>query len=90
MQDEIGILQKEVSAILLRDWDPLGVADIAELRTEYEGYAAEIVSMYVNKSISAEILFNYLKITTEKSMDMKADDISIAQTVKNLLELFRV
>ena len=89
MEDNIVTLQKEVSIILLRDWDPLGVADFPEARNEYEAYAAEIVAMHQNGMLSAEKLFEYLRTTAEKTLNKKADDIAIGRAAKNILELFK-
>ncbi|MFZ2150340.1 MAG: hypothetical protein WAV15_04235 [Minisyncoccia bacterium] len=89
MPPENEILIKEISAILLKDWDPLGVSDMPDARREYDAYAAEIFSMYEKGDISHEMVFNYLKATTEKSLDMKADDLAIGQAVGSIMELFK-
>ena len=87
MEDNNGALEKEVSAILLRDWDPLEVADFPEARTEYEKYAAEIVFMHQNGNASAENIYNYLKDITERSLRMKAEEEPMARATENIIAI---
>jgi hypothetical protein len=39
-----------IRQILLRDWDPIGVADVAEAQDEYDGYISKIHGMLIRTS----------------------------------------
>ncbi|MEQ8787072.1 MAG: hypothetical protein RIC55_12260 [Pirellulaceae bacterium] len=41
-------LREEVGAILLHDWDPLGVRHVAGAANEYDGYVETICQMLVD------------------------------------------
>jgi hypothetical protein len=46
--------------ILMRDWDPIGVAGIAEATDEYDAYADKAYVMLMNERASAEAIAAYL------------------------------
>ena len=51
--------------VLLREWDPIGVADIPEAQDEYDGYIHQIHGMLIRHE-PKHILFDYLwRVETE-------------------------
>lgn len=40
---------ERIRAILLHDWDPIGVAQIAEAQDEYDSYVSEIHGMLIRR-----------------------------------------
>jgi GTPase SAR1 family protein len=49
-----------VRQILLRDWDPIGIQDIAEASDEYDRYADKAYVMLMDERATAEIIAAYL------------------------------
>ena len=55
-----------VREILMREWDPIGVAGIEEAADEYDSYGAEAYVMLMDAHASAETIAAYLfKVATE-------------------------
>jgi len=65
-------IEKMVQAVLLRDWDPIGVAGIPEATDEYDRYAASIAGM-ISAGSSITELANYLVEIEVGAMDLIAD-----------------
>lgn len=42
-------IQDAIRGILLRDWDPIGVADLPEAQDEYDSYIGQIYGMLVRR-----------------------------------------
>jgi len=38
-----------IRAVLLCDWDPIGVSHVAEAQDEYDGYVGEIYTMLIRR-----------------------------------------
>lgn len=89
MDNNTEMLVREVSAILLRDWDPLEVADMPDARREYDPYAAEIISRHQAGVLSAENLYEYLKITAEKDLSRVSEDEPTERAVTNIMTILR-
>ena len=41
--------QESIREVLLREWDPIGVADIPEAQDEYDGYISQIFGMLIRR-----------------------------------------
>lgn len=65
-------IEKTVRAILLNDWDPIGVAGIPEAADEYDSYAAPIARMIVAGNSISE-LANHLLENEVDAMGLKGD-----------------
>jgi hypothetical protein len=48
-------IQSQIAAILLRDWDPIGVADEAAARDEYDGYVGGVYRLLASGATVADI-----------------------------------
>lgn len=44
---------------LLKEWDPIGVADVAEAQDEYDAYVSAIYKMLISRKLRHEV-FDYL------------------------------
>lgn len=53
-------VREEIREVLLHDWDPIGVGDVAACRDEYDTQLDSIVSMIELDVISEELLHAYL------------------------------
>ncbi len=58
------LLRRAVTNILREQWDPLGVADVAQARNEYDGYALPLTRMLRSGASVDEIAEHLLKIET--------------------------
>jgi hypothetical protein len=76
-----------VRQILLHDWDPIGIRDIAEAGDEYDTYADKAHVMLMDERATAESISSYLYgIAAEHmglghSTQLKEDTRSIAETL---------
>jgi hypothetical protein len=59
-------LYTRISEILLREWDPIGVADIHTAQDEYDSYVGEIASAVRSRVPASVIAERLLAIETER------------------------
>lgn len=69
----------KIKAILLNDWDPIGVNGLDGAKDEYDSYAVEILQM-VNAGADEKILFAYLKKMETEHMGLPGNE-KVAETV---------
>lgn len=50
------VLQKEIRDILMREWDPIGVADAPEAQDEYDSYVGDIYGLLVRRGPSYKVI----------------------------------
>lgn len=53
------VVHEKIAKILLKDWDPIGIQNIAEAYDEYDSYVPIIYKLLISKKDSDEI-FEYL------------------------------
>ncbi|MFE0758160.1 hypothetical protein ACFW16_29645 [Inquilinus sp. NPDC058860] len=76
-----------VRQILLQDWDPIGVRDIAEASDEYDRYADRAYVMLMDERATAESIASYLYGIAVEYMGLghstqgKEDARSVAETL---------
>ena len=79
---------RPVRDILMREWDPIGVAEWPEAEDEYDGYVPHIVSLLDNGA-SEEKVANYLDtIATERMGELKPDRARSLATARALVRLW--
>lgn len=52
-------LQQKIRAILLEEWDPIGVIEIPDARDEYDGYVPDIYAILISQKPINDV-FDYL------------------------------
>jgi hypothetical protein len=62
-------IQEAIRSVLLHDWDPIGVADVAEAQDEYDSYVGPVYRLLVSDP-SDEALIDYLYKTETKTMGL--------------------
>ena len=77
-----------VNEILLRDWDPIGVADAPTGAAEYSAYAAAVTSLLV-RGEPKERLIEYLWANEIETMGLDRDGERIESIAERLLQLRR-
>ena len=48
-------IESQIAAILLHDWDPIGVADVPQARDEYDSYVGGVYRVLASGGSLAEI-----------------------------------
>jgi len=79
-------LHDKIRAILLAEWDPIGIRDVAQADDEYDPYIAALATM-VRARISVAELANYLLQIETASMGLpgnKERAQSVAEALRNL------
>ncbi|HTJ64597.1 MAG TPA: hypothetical protein VL899_12370 [Alphaproteobacteria bacterium] len=59
-----------VRRILLQDWDPIGIQDIAEASDEYDRYADKAYVMLMDERATAEMIATYLDVIAADHMGL--------------------
>lgn len=54
-----------IRRVLLHDWDPIGIADIAEAQDEYDGYVGKIYGMLIRHEPRHKVVDHLWWIATE-------------------------
>ncbi|MVN23473.1 hypothetical protein [Mucilaginibacter arboris] len=57
-------LYKVIDEILWKDWDPIGVNDIEDVRDEYQSYTPQIFSLTIQGADKVKIAEQLYKIET--------------------------
>lgn len=60
-------LENDVRAILLYEWDPIGVGDLPEAYDEYDSYVSDICEM-IRSGMDEDSIFIYLNKIEEEHM----------------------
>jgi hypothetical protein len=79
MDNEYNRLVAEVSDLLFRKWDPIGVSKFAP-KDEYIDYARHIV--HALRSKNEEYIFNYLRTSRSITMCLPKDDCCDRDTAR--------
>lgn len=81
-------LQARIREILLRQWDPIGVADEPQAQDEYDSYAGEIESA-VRAGRSASEIANHLVLIETDEMGLSGDRDRALRAANSLTCLLR-
>ncbi|WNJ88718.1 hypothetical protein [Bosea sp. 685] len=60
---------EELKSLLLNDWDPIGVVDVAEAADEYDSYACHLHSM-LTAGTTSQAVAEYLNWVVTAQMDL--------------------
>lgn len=80
------LLQKRISTILLKEWDPIGIQDIPEAQDEYDTYVIPLYKMLIEKRTIHEI-FDYLVWAESEHMGLSTDEHHTQLIAKELIKL---
>jgi hypothetical protein len=75
-----------IRAILLKDWDPIGVADSVEAEDEYDSYVPQIYSMLIRREPSSK-LFEFLWWAETENMGLCGNRAHTTQVAERLVRL---
>jgi hypothetical protein len=60
--DEIAEIHRQIDAVLLHDWDPIGIADVLEAQDEYSGYVRAVYDVAVGTRSARAVAEHLVKI----------------------------
>ncbi len=81
-------LKRQLGAILLSDWDPIGVRNIPDARDEYDRYVGELLSMLKSGATAGE-LTTYLRTVESDRMGLpRRKDRDLTYVVAKVLDAF--
>ena len=55
-------IQDAIRAVLLREWDPIGVRDVPEAQDEYDGYVGGVYRLLANGATAPELAEHLARI----------------------------
>ena len=82
-------LQDEIRAVLLQEWDPIGVKDVPEAADEYDGYIAGISALLRAGATDEQIAHHLSEIETKEMGLRPAAQRSYAPLIGKLRSLIR-
>lgn len=85
-KDRARLLQNAVRQVLLRDWDPIGVADEPDAQDEYDRYADRICGM-LSRGEGRLTLVEYLLASETDAMGLSANPPRAGGVADRLLRL---
>ena len=86
MTEKQKILYNAIDEILWKDWDPIGVNDIEEVRNEYQDYTPHIFSLTIQGADKVKIAKHLYEIETV-NMGMTGNKIHCEQIAEKILKL---
>ncbi|MBN1396048.1 MAG: hypothetical protein JW959_13580 [Pirellulales bacterium] len=85
-QDNAKCYHEEIRRILLREWDPIGVADVAEAQDEYDGYVGQIHGLLIRHEPKQKIVEFLWWVETEH-MGLCGNRVHTEHVADRLLQL---
>jgi hypothetical protein len=81
-------VEARVREILLRHWDPIGIADMAAARDEYDQYVKPIAAMLIAGASLEKLSRRLVKIETD-SMGLRGDNSRAHSAAVKLQDIAR-
>lgn len=78
--------QATIREILLREWDPIGVAEIREAQDEYDAYVADVYRL-LSRRASVNEVFDFLWWLETEHMALSGDRQRTVKIAERLVEL---
>ncbi len=78
-------IAREVRRILMKYWDPIGVADVPSAGDEYDDYIHRVIKILLNDRPSKVELINYLIKIEKEEMGLDGDRRRARQAANKLL-----
>ena len=82
------VLLKRVRAILLAEWDPIGVADEPAAQDEYDSYAPGVVTLLADHATGRVLADHLLNIERER-MGLAGNKATAEKAANAILALVR-
>ncbi len=62
---KLGLLNDRVRAVLLKDWDPIGIADVPQAQDEYDAYVPQVARLVAGGRSTVELSEYLLHLETD-------------------------
>ena len=72
-----------VREVLMRDWDPIGVADIEDAADEYDAYVGRVYVMLMDERANVEAIAAYLFGIETDHMGLSRDGANLGERCAN-------
>jgi hypothetical protein len=86
-EDQAREIQRRIGEVLLRHWDPIGIADVPEAQDEYQVYVGGVYRLLASGASSRQIAQHLVNIETSQ-LGFKDTDpkmlIPLAERLKRL------
>ena len=86
MSKAIDYLTARVKYILLEDWDPIGIKDLAEAQDEYDSYVPKICGM-LRGGCTFDELYKHLRWIESEHMGLDGDELHTSEIARKLTSL---
>lgn len=80
-------IQRQIGAVLLRDWDPIGVADEPSCSDEYDGYVGPVYRLLVTGASARAIAEHLAKIEATAMGFSDTDPQTLIPVAEQLLRV---
>ena len=84
--DKARDLHAAIAEVLLREWDPIGVADVPQAQDEYDSYVPEIYAMLIRREPRAHLIA-YLRWAETDHMGLQGNREKTARIADRLRQL---
>ena len=81
--------QDEIKKILMKEWDPIGIANIPEAQDEYDAYIRQVYHLLIKKA-SWQQIFDYLWWVETDHMALLGDRQKTEYLARYLCDVFEV
>jgi len=86
--DKIAEIHRQVDAVLLRDWDPIGVADVPQAQDEYRSYCRGVYDVAVHTRSAPAVAEHLLRVERDRmGLSFRSADalLPVAQKILHLV-----
>ena len=86
--DKVAEIQRQIDSVLLRDWDPIGVADVPEAQDEYRGYSRGVYDVAVETRSARAVAEHLIRVERDRmGMSSRSPDqlLPVAQKMLDLV-----
>lgn len=77
---------KAIAEVLLRDWDPIGIADVPEAQDEYDSYVGPVYGLLISRSALTKIV-EYLWWAETEHMGLTGSRTRTEHIARRLLQV---
>ena len=75
-----------IETILLHDWDPIGIRDVASAQDEYEAYAPKL-KLLLSQRATVDVVANFLLFIEQNEMGLAGDGLRARRVAEKLLQI---
>jgi hypothetical protein len=82
-------MQRAIGDILLRNWDPIGIADVAEAHDEYDAYVGGVYRLLASGASPKQIAEHLARVETSTLGFADTDPKTLVPVGKKLINAYR-